>query len=280
MSSSGRPVGGRRVLVALDASPGSRAAAGAAARVAALLGAELVGLFVEDLDLLRLSSSPLAHRVEVLTSSSRRVERRDLEHEMKVQARRAEQALRRAADRVGIECSFRVSRGPVAERIVAESEASDLVSLGRYGWTLRAGGALGRTARALLARRGGRALFVQRRGELRPPIVVVFDGSAAGREALEQTLELAAPGRASVAILLTGEKPVELRRQAEAKLEGDVPVAHFYDLRGKPGTEGVVRAVERLRAGLLVVPLTRDRIGEDRLQALLSRLDCPVLVVS
>lgn len=59
----------RRVLVALDASPGSVVAAAAAARMAAALEAELEGLFVEDHDLLRLSRSSQARQVGFLTGA-------------------------------------------------------------------------------------------------------------------------------------------------------------------------------------------------------------------
>ena len=45
----------RRILVALDASPHSQAALQAASELAAALKAELVGIFVEDVNLLHLA---------------------------------------------------------------------------------------------------------------------------------------------------------------------------------------------------------------------------------
>ena len=53
----------RRILVALDASRHSLAALEAAAELAARLKAELVGLFVEDIDLLRLAGLPFAREI-------------------------------------------------------------------------------------------------------------------------------------------------------------------------------------------------------------------------
>lgn len=270
----------RRILVALDASPGSRAAARAAARAAVLLRAELVGLFVEDQDLLLLSRSPLARRGDVLSATVGLLEEVDLEHEMRVQAARAERSLTVAAGRAGVTCTFQVTRGPVAKEILAEAGDSDLVSLGRIGWTLRRRRTLGRTAKALLARPGMRALFVERSEDLHAPMVVLFDGSPAGCEALDQALGLAYPGDASLTILLSGMEPRRLRLQAEERLGEDAPLAHFHNLTGTTGMEAVARIVERLGAGLLLAPMGATGLDVARLQTLLEWLDCPILVVS
>jgi K+-sensing histidine kinase KdpD len=50
----------RRILVALDASPDSLAALKTAADLARRMEAELMGLFVEDIELLRMADSPYA----------------------------------------------------------------------------------------------------------------------------------------------------------------------------------------------------------------------------
>ena len=53
----------RRIVVGLDAGPRDRAALEAAAQLAARMQAELVGLFVEDIDLLHLAGLPFAREV-------------------------------------------------------------------------------------------------------------------------------------------------------------------------------------------------------------------------
>ena len=59
----------RRVVVALDASQASRRVLGAAAAVAAREGAELIGLFVEDTNLLHMGALPFT-RAPVNTDSA------------------------------------------------------------------------------------------------------------------------------------------------------------------------------------------------------------------
>ncbi len=60
-----------RILVAIDTSPHGRAALEAAADLAAASSAELCGLFVEDLNLLRLAGLPFAHEIEFASATPR-----------------------------------------------------------------------------------------------------------------------------------------------------------------------------------------------------------------
>ncbi len=50
----------RRVVVAVDGSPTSLAAMEATGELASVWGAEMVGLFIEDTNLLRMASLPFA----------------------------------------------------------------------------------------------------------------------------------------------------------------------------------------------------------------------------
>ena len=68
----------RRILVALNAVSDSHAAIERAAAMAADHEAELAGLFVEDLDLLRLCELP-GHEVVLATGAARPTDRREME---------------------------------------------------------------------------------------------------------------------------------------------------------------------------------------------------------
>lgn len=166
----------RRVLVALDASPGSLAAARAAAQLASRVDAELAGLFVEDLRLLDLCASELAHQVDTLTGSATRVRDHDLERQFRSQASRARAVLSTTAHAAGVSWSFRVARGEVCDEIKTAAGEVDLVSLGRLGWSLRHGKGIGRIARMLLGERDRCTLLAGRRVEIRPPVAVLYGG--------------------------------------------------------------------------------------------------------
>ena len=110
----------RRILVAIDASPASLAAADSAARVASLLEAELEGLFVEDREILRLGESALAHQVTQFSGSAVGLGRGEIERQLRVQAKRSRAALARLAEAEGVEWRFRVVRGHVIEEILRQ----------------------------------------------------------------------------------------------------------------------------------------------------------------
>lgn len=269
----------RRVLVALDTSPSSMAAARAAARLASRFEAELVGLFVEDLDLLHLTNSPMARHVDLLTASSETVESLDVERQLRAQAGRARRALAQLADRSEVAWSFQVARGNVAAEVLAAATENDLVSLGRFGLSLRHRRRLGKIARALLAEGNRCTLLIERMEEVRPPVVAVFDGSEASRSALVLATEFAGPKLGAFLVLTLGENSDQLRREAAEILEeGDV-TAELIDL-GPALDSKVVNLVRRRRAGLVVLPVGGPALGEEEIQGLLNQIDCPVLAVS
>ncbi len=265
----------RRILVALDASPDSMAAAEAAAEMAALLSAELRGLFVEDAELLRLVASPLARELDLLTASSRGAESEDVEGQLRVHARNAQEALERLAERAGIKSSFRVARGAVAQEIVAAAADADLVTLGRIGWTMRRRRDLGKTTRALISQRRGRVLLLERAVAVKPPIVALHVASDAGRDALDLAVHLASRRGEPLQLLLIGEDEPAQRAEVEGRLG---PEARALWL-GRPGPEALAHAVGRQMGGVVIVPIGPD-LGEEHLRTLLDKVACPILAVS
>ncbi len=266
----------RRILVALDASPDSLAAAEAAAEMAALLSAELHGLFVEDVELLRLVESPLARELDLLTASSRGAESAEVEGQLKAHARKARQTLDRLADRAGIKSSFQVVRGSVAEEILAAAAKADLVTLGRVGWTVRRRHDLGKTARSLISGRRGRVLLLERSVAVKAPIVVLFDASEAGSDALDLAVHLADRRGDPLRALLVGGDPEALRAEGVDRLGAAAEMLWL----GQPEPGPLANAVSRQMGGVVIVPVGSSELGEEHLRILLDTVACPVLAVS
>lgn len=269
----------RRILVALDVSPCSLAAAEAAAGLATLLKAELLGLFVEDAELLELSSSPLAREADFLTASLRGLETRAVEQQLRIHAGRARETLARIAGQAGIPWSFRVVRGAVVGEIVAAAEEADVVSLGRLGWSVRHKRLLGRIARELFSQRRRITLLSERRVRIRGPIVALYDGSEAGRQAFALALQLAAGTEGPLHVLLVGENHDELRRDVAGRVD-ERATDLWIEALGALDPEPMARAVCRRTSGVVIVPLGRSPLDEEHVQRLLEEVMCPVLVVS
>ena len=107
-----------RIVVALDGRTRSDDLEAAAA-LAGGVGAELFGLFIEDLDLLRFASLPFAREIGLSPALRRSLDVASLERDLRERAARAERAIAGTAGRAAVRWSFRVTRGFVAAELLA-----------------------------------------------------------------------------------------------------------------------------------------------------------------
>ena len=181
----------RRILVALDASPHSQAALEAASELADVLKAELVGIFVEDVNLLRLAGLPFAREVGYPSGTDRPLDSASMEREIRIQAEQARQTLASVAVRRQIRWSFRVVRGQVATELLSAAQEADLLVLGRASWALTRQVRLGATAAWLWLRRRAQCCCCNM-ATICQPVQLVYDESPAARQALATAAQLAA----------------------------------------------------------------------------------------
>ena len=271
----------RRILVGLDASPGSMAALKASAHMAALLQAELLGLYVEDESLLRGADISMTQLVGSFSGSIRPINRHEVEQTLRIQARRARQALESVAGHAQVRWSFRVARGPVENELIAASTQADMIGLGRCGWSLVETRYVGRTSQAILARTGTPVLLLPR--NLRPgsAIVTVYDGSMKARTGLGLAVRLAREDTTPLVIVVPGPDhgtAEGLAMSAKEELQRlDIHRAATYRRipRMEPATLAASVGAEGI--GILILPENGGPSGGS-LQ-LLAHLDVPVLVV-
>ncbi|HEY7657337.1 MAG TPA: universal stress protein [Burkholderiales bacterium] len=117
----------RRVIVGLDPLQQSRALLEAAAELAGEMQAELLGLFVENQDLLHFAGLPFAREVGFESATRRALDVGSMERTLRALAKEARQALEAVASPTRVQWSFRVVRGVPAAELLAAAEESDLV---------------------------------------------------------------------------------------------------------------------------------------------------------
>jgi nucleotide-binding universal stress UspA family protein len=269
----------KRILVALDSSTHSAAALEAAARLAAKLSAELIGLFVEDINLMRLAELPLFGAVDATSAIVRPLNSQSMAADLRLQAAQARRALARAAERVHVKYSFKVARGQVTPELLAAALEVDLLTLGRGSRGLGRR-RLGSTARAIAAQCSRSTLLMTTAIRPEQPVMVTFDGSESAVAAARAAVELAeALGAGLKALLLaaTPSRAQELREQINEMVNGrDLTVTFQFT----PHLDAASLAqLTRSAEGCILVlgdPLAHDA---DNLQLLLDQLDCPVLIV-
>lgn len=246
------------ILVALDLSPHSEAALASAAELAAALHLELRGLYVEDVNLLRLCGLPFAVEFGSFTARPRRIEQSHLEREFRMQATQLRKIMADVAGRQRIAWSFQVVRGGVTDQLLAASAAARMLSLGRVGRS--PGKRTGSTAQAI-AQRTQRPVMLQSRRQrsVSGPLLVVYTGSEAAQHGLALGLQLAAQEQTALVVFAYADLDVAALAQ-EAQERGIettvVRAAGLSDLLAELGSSGAVILPVEAAAWLDAIPLT------------------------
>ncbi|MDX1566219.1 MAG: universal stress protein [Longimicrobiales bacterium] len=235
----------RRIVLAAHPSVQGRAALEVAAHLAATLGVELAGFYVQEESLLRLSTGSILQEVDAVSGRLRTLEPGDLERQIRAEASRIREAMARTAGRLGVHWSFQVLQGEVSAALTERAETVDLVAV---GFRARSPGrSPGSTVRALLAEAASPVLVIRRGMRLGRDVHVIDDGSTAG------------------------DRAVELARMLAEGREGEVTVlSPSRKLSGK---------LFRASCGLLVLPKSWALAEDVRIGEVLRRVGCPVLVV-
>lgn len=117
----------RRVVVALDASAPGKAALEAAAELAARLDAELVAVFVEDIDLLHFAGLPFAHEIGFPSAIRRSIDAPAMERRMRLLADEARRSVALIAERTPFKWTFEVTRGSLPEQLLESAAEAELI---------------------------------------------------------------------------------------------------------------------------------------------------------
>lgn len=246
------PLAAARVLALLDASRHSMAALAAAVDLANQHQAELVALYVEDLDLLRCAAFPFSCEIGAQSGLTRPLTPGSLEVAIARQLQRVHQALAAAVAGRNLRHRLKISRGQVAGEALTLAGPADVLVLGKAGISERWGARLGSTSRRLVLEAPCPVLLWDekrpyRRGPLR------WLDSSSGRPAQEDNVPVIPAWLAS---LFAGSAPLPMQHAKE-----------LVKALARAETGGVL-----LRRSELVALLKED---ED----LVARLPVPIVVV-
>jgi nucleotide-binding universal stress UspA family protein len=279
MNNTERQVSISRILVCLDTSRDSLAALDMAADLASRLRAALLGLFVEDINLLRVAELPFAKEVSFFSPSFRHLELQQLEQQLRAQANQVRRALVRAAERAQVPWEFRTTRGVVAAELLATSGEADLIVVGRLGRSLTRH--LGSTVRTLVLQGRGMTMIVERGHTLITPPVVIYHDSALARKALDTAAHLVPAGGSHLSVIIVADDKDSARRlRADAlmQLQEHGLGADFWVLIN-PSLSTVAQLVRMQGNSPLVLALGQGPLDTDGLCVLISEAPNPVLLV-
>ena len=98
-----------------------------AAEIAALLGAELRGLFIQEADLSGLAAFPFAREFRPLEGGWRTLDREELALALDIAARSAQRSFSDAVKGLNLSCRFEIVHGSIADTIASVSRVGDIV---------------------------------------------------------------------------------------------------------------------------------------------------------
>jgi len=272
----------RRILVAVDASPSSRLAIRTAAELAAALGGELVGLFVEEDNLFQVAEFPFAREVSGFLTTCSRLDSQALERALRAQAHRMSLDLEAAAGAKAVPWQFRVVRGTVPEELIAAAAEADLVVIGKIGRSLGRRRRLGSTTRMVVSRGRGLTMIVHEVRKPSRPITVVYDGSRLSKHALEVAVLLAGVHEdVFLRVVIVAESSESgTRLRSEVKAEVDIPENEFpveTSVLVNPSTSQLTWFLQGDGGGPVVMAC--DAVGQEDLCAAVNEIEAPVLLV-
>jgi nucleotide-binding universal stress UspA family protein len=279
MSKADREDAIRRIVVALDASPHSLAALRTAAELAARLNAELLGIYVQDINLLRVAELPFSREITIYSAAPREIDRRQMEQQLRSQARQARHALAEIAREAHVDWSFVIARGLIETELLSFAQESDLFLLGKSGWSRRR--RLGSTARVIVRRAPTMTMIVQHDVHLAAPVGVIYDGTALARKALIAATRVLRRQEGFLVIIILAET-VDQARKYQREISGWVRQQNLHiHYRWLVGMK-VSRLLELIRSehcGALVVPAELEEWDGEELNKLVDQMECPVLLV-
>ena len=277
MTEPGDAAAPRRILVALEADGGASALLEAAADLAAGLDAELVGLFVEDIELLEAADLPVTRTVPSHALVQGPLDVRLMRRALRVSANRAGDALAAEAQRRRVKWSFRVVRGTLEEQVLSEARQDDLLALGSSDKAVRRA-RLAPASRTVAEQAPCSVLLMQPPGGAGQPVAVIYDGS---ERALATGERLARIYGRPLVVLAVGD--------SEAATAGLVRQAVLWCDRHRGGArvrghtlDSAAEICEALKSqypSMLVLDPLGELVRRFELESLLDEITCSVLIL-
>jgi len=270
----------KRLVVALDASQESMVALATAADLAISLKADLRGVFIEDIELLRIADLPVVREVLYPCGTGCRIDAERLMRQLRAQASQARQALASICEKRHITWSFDTVRGNVESEILSAANDADLLILGRTSRPLVRQVQMGSTARAAVRSSTSSVFITQATQKIRSPVVTIFHDSDCGQRTLAIAIHLAQRTGGHLTILLpgeTGQKARQYVRSQAAELIRRRRLVIRYRSLIDTGLATIQQTLSSEASGVAI--LCACILPSEDIQTLLDSLDHPVMLV-
>lgn len=253
----------KEVQVLLDGQKNQYALLLSAASLARALNVRLQGFFIEEESLVRAADLSFSREISCWSARERQISGESVHRILRMHARHKKQELERVAHQEKIEYSFEVVHGERVRWIKENISPVKIVFFGGHRLTSEPFRSF-RYCREIL-----------------PPLITVFDGSAASERALQIAVQIADYHKKSLTIILVVNDVAEAQR-IEVKINhllvNHPDIALVIDkLTRKYFYEALIKS----RADMIIIPHNIEWINGDGIfEGIMNRVNCPIVLVN
>jgi len=270
----------KRILLPFDAEGTDAASLESAIRLAARFRAELVGLFIEDSELLRLAELPFARETVYLSAATRSLSRSEMARALRVCADIVRARLQERATQAQVSWSFRVVHGELLAEQLGESAASDLLILEVGGLHTRPRRGTGRMTRRCFSHAACTVWLRRASAVDERPVVALLDDAPSTQRVLAVASQFARRDGKQLLVMIPAASVKEFERRAgqaaEALAAGGLEAG--YQPLAREAAADLIQVVAAARGKLLVVGRDSPLASGAAYQHLLEDLPCEIIV--
>ena len=258
-----------RVLIALDALKENDKTIEFAVALAARKQAELMMLFIEDLNLVHLASLPFASEIGRMSILERKLDSLQMTRAFRAQTQRLEKLLEQMTRQKHVNYSLKVVRGHYLQEALSATDTMDVLFLsktvGRYGKSTSELTPLIKMA-------------YSNNPSIKQAVWIIYQGTAASDHALLMARDLASSANKELVILIrsTEEKARQHKQQAISLLASQPISTHYVIVPQETENKELINLLKGRECGLLVLPNDVLTINH---QVFLDELEHPVMLV-
>ncbi len=262
----------RRVILAQNVVSRDTRTIGTAVELAARLGAQVLGLFLEDPNLMRWADLPVAQQVSPWGDS---VDRERFAAQLRVLSTQAQAELEATAQRLGVPWSSMVLRGALQE--LAQETSDDLWIIGTASRVMGLEMQSFSMLRPALPRVARLILLLPRNTAFQQPLVVLHDHMASAEAVLEAALGLMEISAQTLTVLMVGDRTGLAATVQAWQAQRNILMRPIHLSRAS--IEGLAQVKALGGCDGLVVGADLPLLEGEGLEKLLAVVRSPVLVV-
>ena len=256
----------KRILIAVDPCHRDLIALERALGLAERMRAELIALFVEDENLLRLSALPFAREVQRSSAGERKLDKQQLTRQLQYHTTSLRESIQRSADRRNVRLATKVIQGEITRAALTALLETDVVFMEIFQPKQPY-----RPVSKIRADKESR-LGLQ-------SIIILFDGTAESMRALHLAAYLSQPEDVGLVVLLsTTSDQIELLQKQIQEVLREFRTDAFVHYLSEINVDHLRQVLYQHNCGMLVLHRDSTLLKKNPPVAI-KNLGCPIVLV-